>query len=183
MYIASIARDPEFWLFDGNVVLLAQNRHAAFRVHKGVLSLHSEFFAGMFEHELPNLSKELCKDENLDGCPTVPLEDTEYDIRQFLLVVYGKSRLKTPEETTFPILAALIRVGHKYGMHDVVNECTPYLRSIVPTTLDEYGQVLAHQFSIDFAPYHAVEALYVFRLIDLDADDPHVLSFVLFLCA
>ncbi len=86
---ANAKRDPTFWFFDGNIVLIAQGS-VAFRVHKGVLALHAEFFAGMFDHShlVPYAGGN--DKETVDGCPVLPLDDTAYDIRQVLLVMYRK---------------------------------------------------------------------------------------------
>ncbi|TFK84271.1 hypothetical protein K466DRAFT_496892, partial [Polyporus arcularius HHB13444] len=116
--IGSVFRDGTFWYSDGDIVLLAREGMTAFRVHKSTLALHSEFFAGMFEQALPIPHDP--DEQQIDGCPIIRLQDTSHDIRELLHVMYNPNRLKTPEGTTFPILAALIRVGHKYGAHDVV---------------------------------------------------------------
>ena len=82
----------------------------------------------------------------------------------------------------FSVFAALVRVGHKYGVHDIVDECIPRLRQMVPTTLEGYEQARDYRSAIQFASHHALEALHVFRLVDLGADDPRILPFMLFLC-
>ncbi|KAI0710355.1 hypothetical protein C8T65DRAFT_695630 [Cerioporus squamosus] len=177
-----VERDPTFWFFDGNIVVIAQG-NVAFRVHQGVLALRAEFFAGMFQHSLlvPHGPSD---EETIDGCPIIPLDDTTYDIRQLLLVMYGQNRLKTPEETTFPVIAALIRVGDKYGVHDLVDECMSYFRQMRPISLRSYKSAREHRSAIKFAPHHAVEALHICRIVDPLADDePDILIWMLFLCA
>ncbi|KAI9070050.1 hypothetical protein FKP32DRAFT_1536384, partial [Trametes sanguinea] len=84
---------------------------------------------------------------------------------------------------TFSVLAALVRVGHKYGMHDVVSKCAPYLRKMVPVSLHEYEEASEHREDLQFTLQNAPEALHVFRLIDLGDDGPFILPFMLFLCA
>ncbi len=85
---SQLERDTELWFFDGNLVLMTQG-NVAFRVHKSVLALHAEFFAGMFQDSLlvphgPNV------EETIEGCPIIHHGDSAYDIRQFLLVMYRK---------------------------------------------------------------------------------------------
>ena len=85
----TVTRDSIYWFPDGNIVLLTHDC-VAFRVHQSVLSLHSEFFAGMFEDPLPIPEDAVDKDETLDGCRIVPLGDTAYDIRHLVTIMYGK---------------------------------------------------------------------------------------------
>ncbi|OSD01861.1 hypothetical protein PYCCODRAFT_1468162 [Trametes coccinea BRFM310] len=177
----ALQRDSMFCFFDGNIVLHAQN-DVLFRVHRGVLAFHSEFFNAMFDQSFP-ISHGPDKDRTIDDCPVIPLEDTADDIRQLLLVIYGKNRLKLPEETTFSILAALVRVGHKYGIHGIVSECQPRLLEMVPTSLRGYKQASERRSALKFTPRNAPEALHLFRLIDLGADNPFIIPFMLFLCS
>ncbi|RDX42598.1 hypothetical protein OH76DRAFT_1560862 [Lentinus brumalis] len=176
-----LERDTELWFFDGNVVLITQG-NVAFRVHKGVLALHAEFFAGMFQDSLlvphgPN------GEETIEGCPIIPLDDPAYDIRQFLLVMYRKRYLKTAEDTTFPVLAALMRVGDKYGAHDLLHECMPQVRQMKPECLLSVKCASEYRSTIKFAPHHAVEALHLCRVVGPLTEEPDILIWMLFLCA
>lgn len=73
-------RDAEVWFEDGNAIVVADD--TAFKVHRGVLSLHSEVFRDMFSIPPPE------DDEALDGCPVVRVSDAASDIRQLLSVMY-----------------------------------------------------------------------------------------------
>lgn len=44
--VASCTQDPDFFLEDGNVILLAES--TLFCIHKGMLSMHSQVFEDMF---------------------------------------------------------------------------------------------------------------------------------------
>ncbi len=78
-----VNRDADVWLADGNCVVVANN--IAFRVYKGILSLHSEFFRDLFS--LPNSSSS----ETMDGCPVVTVTDDPRDVRcLFLVLCCGK---------------------------------------------------------------------------------------------
>ncbi|KAI9070228.1 hypothetical protein FKP32DRAFT_1558331 [Trametes sanguinea] len=90
----TLTRNSTIWLNDGNIVLRAQG-DVFFRAHKSVLALHSEFFNAMFDQSLP-IPHGSDDDARIDGCPVIPLEDTAYDFRQLLLVVYGKKYALRP---------------------------------------------------------------------------------------
>ncbi|TFK84273.1 hypothetical protein K466DRAFT_230521 [Polyporus arcularius HHB13444] len=170
---AKAERDTELWFFDGNVVLITQG-NVAFRVHKGVLALHADFFAGMFQDSLlvphgPNV------EETIEGCPIIHLGDSAYDIRQFLLVMYRKSYLKASKDTTFSVLAALMRVGDKYGAHDLVNAYMPKVRQMRPESLRSVTCASEYRSTIKFAPPHAIEALHLCRVVAPLTEEPDIL--------
>ncbi|KAL6298848.1 hypothetical protein BKA93DRAFT_33782 [Sparassis latifolia] len=71
-------QDAEFWFEDGSIVLIAQD--IAFRVHRGVLSRHSEVFRDLLK--VPG------KQEEKFGCPFVHLSDSPADLRSLLRVLY-----------------------------------------------------------------------------------------------
>lgn len=73
------------WVSDGNVVLCAvstdKSPASLFRVHKSLLSGHSEVFASMFE--IPQCDSEnggRCQVELYEGLPVVRLSDTEEEV-------------------------------------------------------------------------------------------------------
>lgn len=72
----------DFWFSDGNIILIAGN--AAFKVHRGQLSRHSEFFHSMFS--LPQPASEALR--VYDGCPWIELFDSPSDLYYFLLALY-----------------------------------------------------------------------------------------------
>ncbi|RDX42604.1 hypothetical protein OH76DRAFT_1362519, partial [Lentinus brumalis] len=170
------------WFFDGNIVLIVQGS-VAFRVHKGVLALHAEFFAGMFDHShlVPYAGGN--HEETVDGCPVVTLDDTAYDIRQFLLVMYRRNYLDASKEITFSVLAALMRVGDKYGAHDLLHECMPHLRQMRSIRLRSVKSAGQRRSKMKFDPYHDVEALHLCCIVGPLIEEPDILIWMLFLCA
>ena len=84
-------RDPEVWLSDGNIVVVSRN--VAFRVHKSVLSHHSE----VFNRDLFSLPEQGA-DEMMDGCPVVRLDSDEPEDLQrlFLVLCCGKKCVSDP---------------------------------------------------------------------------------------
>ncbi|KAJ7668654.1 hypothetical protein DFH06DRAFT_1182184 [Mycena polygramma] len=121
-----VTRSEEFWHSDGSVVLQAENTQ--FRVHWGLLSLHSSFF-----RDLPQPPGQ----PNIDGCPIVELHDAVEDVFQLLMALYTPTFLS---QTALPLQAigALIRLGRKYGFKSLLNSAVERLTFENPSTLEEY---------------------------------------------
>ena len=81
--IPSFKRHPEFWLDDGNLILVA-NDNTAFRIYAGLLASQSHIFEDMFA--VAGLSA----DEVFDGCPVVRVYDTSGEFAHFLRVLIPK---------------------------------------------------------------------------------------------
>ncbi|TFK84275.1 hypothetical protein K466DRAFT_602142 [Polyporus arcularius HHB13444] len=162
--VALIQQDPLFWFFDGNVVLLCHGG-IAFKVHKGVLAFHSEVFDGMFRQPLPSPTQAEAADQIIEGCPVVSLDDTPNDIVHLLLVMYGRNQLSSAEEVVYPALAALLRVGDKYGAQAVVQKCVWFFMSMFPATLDHWEDARDYRHRIGFKDHDAIEVYNLLRHI------------------
>ncbi len=79
-----LEHDSEFWLEDGNVVLVAKN--VGFRVYKGLLAAQSPVFYDMFS------ATSLLADEQHDGVPIVRLCDSPEDLRHLFRVLLPKTQ-------------------------------------------------------------------------------------------
>ncbi len=79
----STSHSSEFWLEDGNIIIIADG-DVAFRVHQGVLARHSPVFEDMFQVPQPADSE---KDE-LYGCPIMHISDPPLDFHVVLKVLY-----------------------------------------------------------------------------------------------
>ena len=77
-------RDEEYWLDDGNVILIAGQ--AAFRLYKGLLARQSAIFCDMFIAVDPDPAA------TFDGCPVVHLSDSPEDLRALLQVLMPTKR-------------------------------------------------------------------------------------------
>lgn len=71
----------EIWFEDGNVILHAGDTQ--FRVHRGIIALHSRVFKGMFPIPRPE------GEPLVDGCPLVHVFDDPEDWRNLLDVMYN----------------------------------------------------------------------------------------------
>ena len=77
--LEALERDKDFWLEDGNIVLVAQN--VGFRVYKGLLTKQSPVFQDLFS------AREIRADESYDGAPVVRLFDSPVDLRHLFQVL------------------------------------------------------------------------------------------------
>ncbi|KAI0778783.1 hypothetical protein BD413DRAFT_443941, partial [Trametes elegans] len=109
-------KDAALWLEDGNIVIIAQN--TAFRVHRGVLARQSEVFSSLFTVPQPTDVNEI---EQVDGCPVVHVQDSAHDLRDLLRALYDglDIYLTSDAPVLFSILAALIRLSHKYELERI----------------------------------------------------------------
>lgn len=70
------------WFEDGNVILITEDR-VGFKLHKSVLSLHSDLFKDMFILPQPVESAEM------DGCFVVHLQDASSGMATLLKLFYN----------------------------------------------------------------------------------------------
>ena len=103
----TMERHPEFWFFDGSIVLVAER--VMFRVHKAFLARHSVFFRDMFSLPQPKEGQEpsrsnanaamesssrltVCKPcgdlGEVEGCATLRLHDSPDDVASLLYALY-----------------------------------------------------------------------------------------------
>ena len=78
-----LTRSTDCWFDDGNVVLQVES--TLFRVHRSILSMHSEVFRGMFSVPQPVA----VDGELVDNCPVVQFPDRAVDWTHVLKAFYG----------------------------------------------------------------------------------------------
>ncbi|TFK85564.1 hypothetical protein K466DRAFT_664419 [Polyporus arcularius HHB13444] len=156
-----LTRDSQVWLQDGNTILVSED-YIAFRVHLGTIAHRSDVFRELFA--LPRSVHE----ENMDGCPVIRLHDSSTDLRHLLLVLccgrnyyYSRDHFQC---VPFSVLESLIRVGHKYAVHDVLSEALGRLKKYYPTTLDEWDDVEGRARWVDTSPADATTVIELARL-------------------
>jgi hypothetical protein len=76
----------EYWFDDGNVILQAENTQ--FRVHRYLLSRHSNVFKDMFSLPQPTTDPGLTP----EGCPIVFLSDKVIDLECVISAIYDGLR-------------------------------------------------------------------------------------------
>ncbi|KAM5544921.1 hypothetical protein V8D89_001819 [Ganoderma adspersum] len=163
----SIKRDSEVWFEDGNIIVIAQT--TAFRFHKSVVSIHCSVFRDLFSIPRPSLPGEEV-DETFDGgCPVVRVSDTSYDFRELIRAIYsGVSYLHPEQVVTFPVLAALARLSHKYQLDQLLAAVIHRMKGTFTTQLDVWEQ--SGRFcwisALRLDSTYTIEALNLFRLLD-----------------
>ena len=80
--LGQLVKDAEVWLPDGNIIIVAGSENAAFRVHRSVLSQHSQVFRDLFAAPQAHV------DATFEGTPVVLLEgDNPDDLHRLFLVL------------------------------------------------------------------------------------------------
>ncbi|KAJ3540716.1 hypothetical protein NM688_g6189 [Phlebia brevispora] len=156
---------PEFYLDDGNVVLIAGDTR--FRVHKSILALNSAVFCDMVSLAQPPSPSE---DEDLfDGCPMIQLSDEAEDLAVILRLMYNGCQryVALTEVLPFSIVKAMITLGHKYEMEEVRLEGLRRLQICFPDKLRDFHEkaavVRTHPYVLFIVPFT--------RPIDLKIED------------
>ncbi|KAH9843849.1 uncharacterized protein C8Q71DRAFT_719532 [Rhodofomes roseus] len=172
----SFIQDEEFWYSDGTVILLARNE-LAFRVHRGVLADHSTVFHDLFV--VPQPPEEACH----AGCPIVTLSDAPDELRYLLRALYHPRRYYMPDQcVSFAMVAALLRLGHKYAIDDLVSSALSRLKTCFSTSFDMYCTAITAGGSeaMSFSSEDAMATVNLARLIGEDANT--ILPSALYTC-
>ncbi|KAK2467460.1 hypothetical protein APHAL10511_000315 [Amanita phalloides] len=125
--LSNLVRCSDLWFEDGNLVLVAAS--AAFKVHRGQLKRHSEFFSGLLMLAEPRESFQI------DGCDWIQLHDCPSDVLYFLRALYDGLYFKIPHANDFPALAAVLRLSTKYFVEHLRQHCLARLDLDWPGTL------------------------------------------------
>ncbi|KAH9856111.1 hypothetical protein C2E23DRAFT_722423 [Lenzites betulinus] len=176
-------RDTEFWLEDGNLVLIAHT--TGFRVYRGLLASQSEVFGGMFESASPSTG------DSFDGCPVVHLSESPEDLRHLLRVILPASQRRFSAEAkdmSFSQLSAVARLAHKYNIADLETQASTVLQSAYVQTFADLEALQAFRELEDPGPADgnfptfddvcAIGAINYARLLD----QPGVLPYAMYTC-
>jgi len=118
----------KIWYSDGSVVIQAENTQ--FRVHASVLSQHSTMFNDMFGLAKPS------DETRVEGCPLVTVTDTATDWAHVLTTLYDYNFHQTKKKP-FAVVAAMLRLGRKYGFDSLYTDAKSRLTIEFPTKLND----------------------------------------------
>ncbi|RPD72815.1 hypothetical protein L226DRAFT_546843 [Lentinus tigrinus ALCF2SS1-7] len=151
-------RDKEFWYEDGNIILVA--RDFEFRVFKGILADHSPVFKDMFSLPQPSESATA-------PCPVVDVTDTPEDLRHLLRVYMLKSGSSpfVPEDPSFDMISATIRLGYKYQVSNLVQHSVNYLKMYYTRDFQVFSKRRPSYWPPSFRAEHAIGVVNLARLI------------------
>jgi hypothetical protein len=79
-------QSTSYWFDDGSVIIQAENTQ--YRVHRSLLSRHSNIFNDMFSLPQPTMDP----GPTSEGCPVVFLSDKATDLEHVLSVIYDGIR-------------------------------------------------------------------------------------------
>lgn len=97
--VDSSSESSRFWFEDGNIIITAQG--TSFKVHRGVLSRHSEVFRDMFLIPQPEST------ETAPAYPVVDLSDTKEEVEYMLSALYDGLRYAVRSVRIGPVLTYL----------------------------------------------------------------------------
>ena len=171
-----LKRDEEFWYEDGNIILTA--RDVEFRVFKGILADHSPVFRDMFSLPQPPSAD--------TSVPTVKLEDSPEDLRHVLRAVMpGSASIRCVDNfsrdstcsvlvcafspfgldsPSFYMVSALIRVGHKYDITQLVQSALERLKLFYTTDFERWNGRAGGRVPPSFEDIHVIGVVNLARL-------------------
>ncbi|KAI0673745.1 hypothetical protein C8Q78DRAFT_647974 [Trametes maxima] len=182
-----ISKDTDYWFADGNLVIVAQDHHPdaphiGFRVHKGVLFHHCDVFRELLDTPLPQSADSAIKQEDtIDGCPVMFVSDSFHDFKEFLRVMYdGLMFPGIEEQVEFGVVAALVRLGHKYDAVRILDVGLKRLKSVFSIYYVTWNNARGRGSpSLALKAEDHIEAANLFRTIER----PELLAIALYACA
>ncbi|KAH9925147.1 uncharacterized protein B0H18DRAFT_1010059 [Fomitopsis serialis] len=132
----AFGRDEKFWYEDGNIVIIAQE--TGFRVYQGLLATHSDVFRDIFSLAQPAVDDK--QDETLGDCPVVHVTDTASEIRSLLAVLLPEHRFIGRLKLRSDDVANCIRLAHKYGIEDLLQDSVQELGRYFPDCFDAWDK-------------------------------------------
>ncbi|KZT24907.1 hypothetical protein NEOLEDRAFT_1178982 [Neolentinus lepideus HHB14362 ss-1] len=135
---ASPTRHPTLYFEDGSMVLRAQHLSGElifFKVHKTVLSMHSEIFRDMFI--LPSPSPR----ESYDGVSLLVLQDNAEELASFLACLYDPIHMTGKIDRAKPFWQGAMCLATKYFATPIRSAIIRGLEQQWPTTFREWEQL------------------------------------------
>ncbi|KLO06116.1 hypothetical protein SCHPADRAFT_1002517 [Schizopora paradoxa] len=146
-------RHDILWFPDGNVVL-ATDKYL-FKVYKGLLSMHSSVFKGMFE--LPNVGGAIggqntggVVQEEYEGVPLITLVgDKGEDVAHLLRALYERRYYKCYDSNTpLDVVVAILVLSVKYDFEDLMRDVVRQISGQFPMSLQSMDLVVGKDENI-----------------------------------
>ncbi|KAA1468953.1 hypothetical protein DENSPDRAFT_870024 [Dentipellis sp. KUC8613] len=121
----TLVPDKDFWLADGNVVLICES--VGYRVHQSILSRHSNVFKDMFAVGTAE------GEETFEGCVTLRLHDSPEDFSFLLKALYDLRYPPYGTKVSLSRLRRLLLLANKYLLEELRNQIIEHLRILFPS--------------------------------------------------
>ncbi|KAG5735841.1 hypothetical protein E4T56_gene9366 [Termitomyces sp. T112] len=124
----------DYWYDDGSIIIIVEE--TAFRVHKSILSQHSDVFADLFTIPEPAARES----ESLEGCSVVHLQDDLHDFTQVIKAIYKPFYFdELPQNADLRkllgFISGILKISTKYNLTRIRQKCIDILQGKFPTTL------------------------------------------------
>ncbi|KAJ7188687.1 hypothetical protein C8R46DRAFT_1205828 [Mycena filopes] len=129
----------EIWHIDGSLVIHAENTQ--FRVHWGLLAMHSSHFRDLQGRPQPR------SQPTVEDCPLLELPDALVDVRYLLKALYTPTFL-AQTSLPLPIIGALIRLGRRYKFLELFKSAVERLTFENPATFEEYHALISDSYTM-----------------------------------
>lgn len=80
MVSEDVQRDSEVWCSDGNLLIVAE--HTCFRVHRSMISRHSNTFLDLVQPQ------SVVQEDVPEGCSVVRASDSAHDLKHLFRILY-----------------------------------------------------------------------------------------------
>ncbi|KAJ7432174.1 hypothetical protein B0H11DRAFT_2127279 [Mycena galericulata] len=130
------------WMPYGDIILQAESTQ--FRVNRDNLALQSSVFADIFAVPQPP------NDPTVEGCPIVQVSDSAKDWELLLGVLYDPFPPKLKQ--SFPVIAAMLRLGRKYDIRKAKNDALERIHFEFPNDFKEWESTPEDLVQIDNDP-------------------------------
>ncbi|KAI0355244.1 hypothetical protein OH77DRAFT_1521273 [Trametes cingulata] len=159
-----MVEDQDVWFHDGDVILdaRADGTSLAFRVYRDVLERDSKVFADILAQSLPRSRR------TADCCPIVDIQEDPSDIKTLLLVLFCGNDFYHDYDAPIPVdfaqLSALIRMGHKYAIQDILEDALARLKKHYPSDFYSWEDVMTRTSYVKSAAANAPKVVALSRL-------------------
>ncbi|KAI1793386.1 hypothetical protein LXA43DRAFT_1002298 [Ganoderma leucocontextum] len=157
----------EPWFEDGNIILLTEDIDSdttvAFKVHRGVLSRHSEVFQSMFDIPSPAATAV----EVADGCQVVRMHDRPTELSALIRALYDGPTFQRRGIEDFYHLAGILRLSTKYFIAHLRRQAIRHLLETWPHALQGHDQFIERAMKaplVNDLTYPYVHPLHVLNL-------------------
>ncbi|KAJ7153385.1 hypothetical protein C8R46DRAFT_1006666 [Mycena filopes] len=126
---STLTRATGLWFEDCGLIIQAET--TLFRVSRDMLAIQSPDMFSLPPPEPADL---------MYGCPFVFLPDTAEDVTSLLRAIFYYDFFEPyPAEISFPALAGILRMSHKYELDALRTRALIHISALHPTTLDQWG--------------------------------------------